>query len=104
VANKLHPMSWVNPTSNTDGSAYDAATENAGYTVILDGQGAVSIPLAYGTTFELTQLAVFADLKSGNHTAALAVVNKKGVSSAPSAAATFFVDSVPMAPTGLAVA
>lgn len=99
-----HTLTWTNPTTNTDGTAYDAATENAGYTIQIDGTGAVSIPLAYGTTFDLSLLDAFTSLKSGAHSLALQVTNKQGVSSAFSASATFPVVGTPLAPTAVVVA
>lgn len=97
-------LTWVNPTTNTDLTAYDAATQNAGYTVKIDGVGAVSIPLAFGTSFDLNLLDAYKRLASGPHTLAMQVVNKSGVASDFSAAATFSIDAVPMAPTSVAVA
>lgn len=97
------PLSWVNPTLNTDGSAYDAVTENAGYTVRVDGTGAVSIPLSFGTNFDLATLAVVQALKAGPHQAALAVSNKDGEVSAFSADVTFRVIGIPNPPTNLTV-
>ncbi len=97
-------ISWVNPTTNTDGTAYDGATQNAGYTLQLDGVGQVSIPLAYGTSFDMNTLAAFKALKSGYHTAALQVVTKQGVASDFSGAVTFSVAATPLAPSNLAVA
>jgi hypothetical protein len=103
MAMQPHILSWVNPTANTDGSAY-TQSDNAGYTIEIDGTGTVSIPLAWGTSFDLSTLAEWSTLKSGTHTVALAVVSTAGVSSAYSAPATFSVLSVPNPPTGLAVA
>lgn len=98
-------ISWVNPTTNTDGTAYDGATLNAGYTLQLDGVGAVSIPLAYGTSFDMNTLAAYKALKSDKtHTAALQVVTKAGVASDFSAPVTFSVPAIPMVPTSVAVA
>lgn len=99
-----HTISWANPTTNTDGTPYNAATDNAGYELVLDGAPAVSIPVSYGTSFDLSTLAAFTALKSGSHTAALAVVNKQGVVSDFSAQATFLLAGTPSAPTAVAVA
>lgn len=96
-------LSWTNPTAYTDGSPY-AQSDNAGYTIQIDGTGAVSIPLAFGTSFDLTTLAVFPTLKRGSHTVALAVVSKEGMQSAFSTAASFPVTVPPNSPTNLAVA
>lgn len=98
-------LSWVNPTTNTDGSAYDGAADNAGYTIEIDGQGEVSVPLAYGTNFDLNQLADYQALKAGSHTVAIAAVTKEGVASDFSAPASFSVAAkVPSSPTGVSVA
>ena len=97
-----HTMTWTNPTTNTDGTPYLQA-DNAGYELAIDSQPAVSIPLAYGTSFDLNALNAFADLKSGLHTIALRVVSKQGVASDFSAPLTFPVVGTPMAPTNLAL-
>lgn len=98
-------INWVNPSTNTDGTAYDASKDNAGYTLQLDGVGQVSIPLAYGTSFDMNSLDAYKALKSDKtHTAALQVVNKAGVASDFSAAATFSVVAVPSAPSSVSVA
>jgi hypothetical protein len=98
-----HTLTWTNPTTNTDGTPYGAA-DNAGYEIALDSVGAVGIPLAYGTSFDLGSLAAFTSLKSGLHSLALRVVSKQGVTSEFSAAVTFPVIGTPMAPTNLAMA
>lgn len=95
-------VNWVNPTTYTDGSAYDQS-DNAGYTLQLDGVGAVSIPLAWGTSFDLTSLGQYKDLKRGDHTVAVAVVSKAGVQSDFSVPATFSIEVPPMAPTSVVV-
>jgi hypothetical protein len=93
-----HTLTWANPTTNTDGSPY-TQSDNAGYEITLDGAGAVGIPLAYGTSFDLDALTAYTSLKSGAHTLALRVVSKQGVASDYSAAVTFQVAATPMAPT-----
>ena len=98
-----HILSWENPTQDTDGNAYGQA-DNAGYTIMLDDEPAISVPLAWGTQFDLDTLSAFNSLKSGQHTAALAVVSKGGVSSAYSSPVTFPVLPAPMAPTNLRLA
>ena len=97
-------ISWVNPVTNTDGTAYDAANQNAGYTLQFDGVGAVSIPLVYGTSFDMNVLLAYTSLKSGSHTVELQSVTKGGVASAFSTPATFSVAAIPLAPTAVAVA
>lgn len=94
-------LTWVNPTTNTDGSAL-AQSDVAGYTIVLDGAAAVSVPLGYATSFDLATLAGFSSLKSGNHTVALAVTNKEGVTG-NAASVSFSVVPVPGVPTNLKV-
>lgn len=102
----VHTINWVNPTTNTDGTAYDAANENAGYVIALDNDpsGVVAVPVAFASSFDLSTLSQFSDLKAGSHTARIAVVNKGGVQSEFSAAATFPVVGTPNAPTNVVVA
>lgn len=97
-------LSWTNPTQYTDGSPYDASTANAGYVIALDGLGAVAIPLAFGTSFDLSTLAAYQALKRGSHTVALAVVTKEGMQSDFSSATTFQIAVPAMAPTSLKMA
>ncbi len=97
-----HTLTWVNPTLNTDGSALTQA-ENAGYQINIDGAGAVAIPLAWGTSFDMTSLAAYQALKSGSHSVTLALVTTAGVVGLPSNAATFQIDAIPQAATNLAV-
>lgn len=96
-------LTWVNPTTNTDGSAL-TQSDVAGYEIAIDGAAAVSVPLGYATSFDLTTLAGFSVLKSGSHTVTLAVTNKEGETGAASSAVTFPVlPKVPGVPTALAV-
>lgn len=101
---QVHTLSWVNPTTNTDGSAFADTTDTAGYEIAIDGAAAVSIPIGFATSFDMSTLAVWPTLKTGNHTATLAVATKEGVTGLPSNPVTFPVFGVPTAPTGLAVA
>jgi len=94
-------ISWTNPTANTDGTPYDATTQNGGYTLLIDGAQQVSIPTAFATSFDITTLAEYKALALGPHSFQLEAVNQSGVASAPSAAATFLLSSVPAAPTNL---
>lgn len=98
----VHTLTWTNPTQYTDGTTY-ASTDNAGYTLQLDGVGVVSIPLAWDTKFDMATLAAFQALKRGPHTAALAVVSKAGEVSAFSSPASFSREVPAMAPTNLSV-
>lgn len=97
-------LSWVNPVKNTDDTAYDAASQQAGIDIVIDGAPAVSVPVGAATEFDLTSLAGFGALKSGAHTVAIDVVTKTGVHSDLSGAASFSLEGKPLAPTNLAVA
>lgn len=97
-----HPMSWLNPTTDTDGNAY-GQPDNAGYVLAIDGQPAVSIPLTFGTSFDIGTLASVQSLKAGPHSASLALVSKDGVTGGFSAPATFSNFATPSAPTNLVV-
>lgn len=98
-----HVLSWVNPTTYTDGSAY-AQTDNAGYQIVLDNSPAVGIPLAWGTTFDMSTLAAYQALTRGSHTVAIEAVDVSGEVSAPSNTATFQINLPPSPPTNLTVA
>lgn len=97
-----HVLSWVNPTLNTDGTAY-AQTSNAGYELSLDGTAAVAVPLAWATSFDMSTLAAFDALKSGTHTVTLANVTTAGIVGVASAPLSFSIAATPDAPTGLAI-
>lgn len=98
-------LTWTNPTTNTDGGAYDAATENAGYNLAFDNtSAAVSVPVAFATSFDFGSLDAYKALKSGNHTIRLSVVNKAGGESAYSAPLSFRKTGTPNVPVLVAVA
>lgn len=98
-----HVLTWTNPTARVDGSAYTQA-QNAGYQLAFDGAAAaVSIPLAWGTTFDMATLAAYQALTPGSHSVTLAVVDTNGEASAPSGAVTFSLIAAPNPPTGLKV-
>ena len=103
-------VTWTNPTTRTNGTPYDAATENAGYELALANPAGgpltpfISIPLAFGTSFDLSTAAAYQALPSGTYEFALAVTSKEGLTSAYSARATFQIAVAPVAPTGLVVA
>lgn len=102
---RSYPMSWVNPTTDTDNNPY-AQGDNAGYMIAIDGQPAVSIPLTWGTSFDLAQLAAVQSLKSGQHTAQLALISspaKGGVTGLFTAPVTFPVYPTPNAPSNLSI-
>lgn len=97
-----HVLSWINPTLNTDGSAM-AQPDFAGYELSLDGAPSVSVPLQFGVTFDMATLAAYQALKTGAHTATLAVVNTAGNVGAPSTAASFQLSPTPGIISNLAV-
>jgi hypothetical protein len=100
-----HILTWANPTTRVDGTAFDPATEIAGYEISLDNSAAIDIPFSPGvTSFDLSTLAAFEALKSGTHTLGMAVVDKGGLTSAFSTPATFSVIAQPSVPTSVAVA
>lgn len=95
-------VTWKNPTTYIDGSAYGQA-DNAGYQLSFDAQPVVSVPLAWGTSFDLTSLAAYKALKKGAHTLTFQAVSKGGVASVP-ATAPFQIEIAPSAVTDLALA
>lgn len=99
---QVHTLTWTNPTTYTDGTALPQS-DFAGIQISIDGLPAVSVPVGYATSYDLTQLAVWPILKTGNHTAALAITTKEGVTGAASAAVTFPVFGVPSPATALSV-
>ena len=109
---KVNPktISWTNPTSREDGTPYDAATENAGYELALANPAGgalvpfISIPLAFGTSFDVSSAAAYQALPSGQYEFALAVTSKEGLSSKYSNRTPFQVAAVPSAPVDLVVA
>lgn len=99
----MYTLTWTNPTLNTDGSILDT-DDVAGYQIAIDDTPAVSVPLGYAASFDLTTLSGFSALKSGPHTVKLAVTNKEGETGEASSAATFpILPKVPGVPTNLAV-
>jgi hypothetical protein len=103
VANK-NKLTWVNPTTYTDGTAYDPATENAGYELSINGaEASVALPFAFGTEFEMKDLEEYRQLPLGEHTVRLRVITKQGVASDYTGAVTFRKDGQPLAPANLAV-
>lgn len=99
----LHTLRWTNPDHNVDGSNYDAATQNSGYNVRFDNGPAVSLPLSFDTTFDLTRLAEFNALSAGTHSIQLQVVAQTGEVSQWSAAYLFTINTVPNSPFDLSV-
>jgi hypothetical protein len=92
-------LSWLNPTSRSDGTVYDALTETAGYQISLDAVPAVDVPTGFATSFDLKTLAAYPSLQVGvPHTITLAIVDKGGLVSAPSAPVTFSIPAPVVAP------
>lgn len=102
----VHQLTWVNPTQNTDGSAYDAATENAGYDLAIDGTvPSLSLPFAFGNEFQLDAATqAYADLVSGTHNLRLRVVNREGLTSDWTPPASFRKVGIPNPPHAVALA
>lgn len=99
-------LSWTNPAQNVDGTTFDPATDQVGISIVLDGAAAFPVASGSASSIDLTSIAAFKALKPGSHTVAIDVVNKAGVHSALTAAATFLIDAapaVPNAPTGLTI-
>lgn len=98
-------ITWDNPTTNTDGSPYNAEQDNAGYELAFDNSpAAVALPFAFGTEFDLKTLEAFQSLTPGTHSVRLRVVNKGGIASDWTGGAPFQIYGTPLAPTNLAVA
>jgi len=110
MATNPRTISWTNPTTRTDGTPYDVATQNAGYELALANPAGsalvpfISIPLAFGTSFDLSSAAAYQALPSGSYEFALAVTSKEGLTSAYSERAPFQIAVAPVAPTGLVLA
>lgn len=97
-------LSWVNPTQNTDGTAYNHVTQGAGYELALNSDDpTVTLPFALGTQFDMADLAAYQALPPGEHVARLRVVTREGVPSAWSNGATFRKIAIPLAPSAVAV-
>jgi len=103
MTTQVHTINWTNPTANTDGTAFDP-TDFAAVEISLDGSPAVDVPASSEiNSFDLSTLAAWSTLKSGNHTVAIAITNKEGNTSDFTSPVTFPVLAVPMAPTNLSV-
>ena len=97
-------ISWHNPTTNTDGSAFDANAQAGGFELQFDGAGVVDFLFTAGVNvFDMNTLDAYKALAEGPHNVALAIVNKSGVASAFSAPVTFQVTKTPDAPSAVAV-
>lgn len=97
-------LTWENPTQYTNGAPYNQATDGAGYELSFNGgEAVVSLPFALGTTFDMSVLDEFKQLRDGSHTVGLRVVTKAGQKSDYSVV-SFQVALTPMAPASVAVA
>lgn len=103
-------LSWVGPTTYTNGSAFGQA-DFAGYEIQVNGAGALALPVQFSPSnqysFDLEQLASVqaeaGELRS--FTVALRTVAKNGQTSAWSESVEFTLDlRIPNPPTELAVA
>jgi hypothetical protein len=75
-------LRWINPVENTDGTPYDHRTEGAGYELALNSETPTAVlPFAYGTEFDMKDLTAYQELRSGNHTVRLRVVNRDQLTS-----------------------
>jgi len=108
---KVNPTTifWANPTSRTDGTPYGQA-DNAGYELAITGAatpppatGQIAIPLAFGTSFDVSTLAAYQGLSTGDYDFYLRVVDKNGLVSGWSNAAPFSRAMAPMVPTNLTI-
>lgn len=96
-------ISWDNPTTNVDGSAYNHATQGVGYELALNSeQPLLTLPFAFGNSFDMNSIEQYVALGYGTHTVRLRVVSRNGGTSAW-ASATFLKAPAPSAPANLAV-
>ncbi len=105
MAANNHKLTWVNPTKNTDGTNYDAAAQNDGYELAINGTvPTLVLPFKLGTEFTLnSQVAAYDALPSGTHQVRLRVVNKDGIYSDWTAPASFRKVGTPLAPSAFTV-
>ena len=94
-------LSWNQPFTNTDGSAFDLAQYQR-YEVQFDALPVQTLAVSWDSdgAFVFDANVTLAD---GPHTGKLRVVNKSGTVSAWSNSATFTVTRVPEAPTSFTV-
>lgn len=99
-------FSWTNPTQNTDGSAFDAATEQAETRLYcgVDPAGFVAerpgVPQTAATTAVITGAAtsLTVDFMPGSYTCFATVLDVYGYESDPSNTVTKTVDRFPPSP------
>lgn len=102
-------LSWVGPTTYTDGSPFGQA-DFAGFELAVNGQGAVAVPVSFNPTnqyvFDIEGLASIQAEPGAvrTYTVALRTVAKNGQVSAWSAPVSFTLDlRVPNPPVELQV-
>lgn len=96
----MSKLSWVGPTKNTNGSAFDES-QFCGYEIELDSGAPQSIIVAWDgdNNYEFELASAQLALTSGSHSVRLRVANKDGNRSDWSNAATFVVAVTPNPPT-----
>jgi hypothetical protein len=97
-------VKWTNPTQYTDGTAYDAASLNAGYELSFDAsvEAQVVLPFAFGSQFDMADLEAYKALKAGSHKVNLRVISKQGAKS-DWASGTFLIIGTPKPVTDVSV-
>lgn len=107
MATKSSKLSWSQTAKNVDGSPLDAA-QFAGFTIVVDGAPAVSVPRAWEDDgdYEMDLVTIAALAGYGSHTITMSTVAKNGRTSAASTPLTYVVDDTrtPTSPFGLSVA
>jgi hypothetical protein len=94
-------LSWNQPFTNTDGSAFDLAQYQR-YEVQFDALPVQALAVTWDADGAFNYDADV-NLPDGPHTGRIRVVNKTGTSSAWSNTASFTVTKVPEAPTSFSV-
>lgn len=93
-------LKWAHAPTDKDGNPYTAA-DNAGYMVAIDFGVPKSIDLKYGDSFDISEIVK--GLKTGVHTASIAMVSTQGVVGDFSVPVSFTVHPHPSAPINLSV-
>lgn len=96
-------LKWRHDGKNIDGSDFDAA-KFGGWQLDLNGEGAVSVPLAWETDGQYEAPIEALELPEGDYTARLRLVTRDGVQSDWSNTVQFEIRAVPTAPLELSVA
>jgi hypothetical protein len=97
-------LKWTNPTTRKGVTDAYGAQDNAGYAVSFDGGDLVSVPIKWGTEFDLSTLAQYKQLPAGEHTVVLHTVDTDGQVSDPGPAATFKIAHPPGAVANVSIA